>query len=267
MTSGTLVNALIAHCGDSLSGIGGVKRPGIVHRLDKDTTGLLVVAKNDRAHRSLADQFADHGRTGPLERAYLAIVWGVPDRQHGTIDAALARSHAQSRANRCGHGRERALRAHPLRGDRGLSPRGGAAGAPCCAANSRPGALTKSACIWPISAIRLLGDALYGSGFKTKANRLAEEAQAALIALGRQALHATMLGFEHPRTGDLLRFESPLPRRYGGDLLERLRDPEPFQRHGAAAGPAAWHVRRGTARFARSASACASFGQGLAEYR
>ncbi len=89
--SGTLVNALIAHCGDSLSGIGGVKRPGIVHRLDKDTSGLLVVAKNDRAHKGLADQFADHGRTGPLERAYLALVWGVPERQKGTVDAALAR--------------------------------------------------------------------------------------------------------------------------------------------------------------------------------
>jgi len=72
--TGTLVNALIAHCGDSLSGIGGVKRPGIVHRLDKDTTGLLVVAKNDRAHRGLAAQFADHGRSGPLERAYQALV-------------------------------------------------------------------------------------------------------------------------------------------------------------------------------------------------
>ena len=92
--SGTLVNALIAHCGDSLSGIGGVKRPGIVHRLDKDTSGLLVVAKNDRAHQALAAQFADHGRTGPLERAYLAIVWGVPERRRGTVEAALARIHA-----------------------------------------------------------------------------------------------------------------------------------------------------------------------------
>jgi len=71
--TGTLVNALLAHCGDSLSGIGGVRRPGIVHRLDKDTTGLLVVAKHDRAHKGLAAQFADHGRTGPLERAYQAI--------------------------------------------------------------------------------------------------------------------------------------------------------------------------------------------------
>ena len=82
-TTGTLVNALIAHCGASLSGIGGVARPGIVHRLDKDTSGLLVVAKTDRAHRALAEQFADHGRTGELERGYLALVWGAPSRPHG----------------------------------------------------------------------------------------------------------------------------------------------------------------------------------------
>src|SRR5215469_4978607 len=78
--TGTLVNALIAHCGESLSGIGGERRPGIVHRLDKDTTGVMVVAKNDRAHRSLAKQFADHGKSDEgFERAYLAFVWGVPD--------------------------------------------------------------------------------------------------------------------------------------------------------------------------------------------
>ena len=79
--TGTLVNALIAHCGASLSGIGGVKRPGIVHRLDKDTSGLLVVAKNDAAHQSLSAQFADHGKTGEMRRGYLAFVWGVPNRR------------------------------------------------------------------------------------------------------------------------------------------------------------------------------------------
>src|SRR6186713_1797042 len=94
--SGTLVNALIAHCGDSLSGIGGVKRPGIVHRLDKDTTGLMIVAKTDRAHRALAAQFADHGRTGPLRRGYLAFVWGSPDRPRGTIEQPIDR-HPKSR--------------------------------------------------------------------------------------------------------------------------------------------------------------------------
>src|SRR6185503_19624672 len=89
--SGTLVNALIAHCGESLSGIGGVKRPGIVHRLDKGTSGLLVVAKNDAAHRGLSEQFAAHGRDGRLERAYIAVVWGAPERRHGTVDAPIGR--------------------------------------------------------------------------------------------------------------------------------------------------------------------------------
>src|SRR5262249_5380336 len=96
--TGTLVNALIAHCGDSLSGIGGVRRPGIVHRLDKDTSGLLVVAKTDAAHRALAAQFADHGRTGALERGYLAFVWGAPDRPKGRIEAPIARHpHARDK--------------------------------------------------------------------------------------------------------------------------------------------------------------------------
>src|SRR6201991_4653256 len=96
--TGTLVNALIAHCGASLSGIGGVKRPGIVHRLDKDTTGLMVVAKNDRAHQSLTAQFADHGRTGPMQRGYMAFVWGVPNRKTGTVDAPIDRHpHAREK--------------------------------------------------------------------------------------------------------------------------------------------------------------------------
>src|SRR5215813_2862535 len=88
--TGTLVNALIAHCGTSLSGIGGVRRPGIVHRLDKDTTGLLVVAKTDAAHRGLAEQFASHGADGRLQRSYHALVWGVPARPRGSINAALS---------------------------------------------------------------------------------------------------------------------------------------------------------------------------------
>ncbi|HET7411485.1 MAG TPA: RluA family pseudouridine synthase, partial [Pararhizobium sp.] len=90
--TGTLVNALIHHCGASLSGIGGVRRPGIVHRLDKETSGVMVVAKTDHAHRGLAAQFADHGRTGPLERAYDAFVWGRPRELNGTVDAPLGRA-------------------------------------------------------------------------------------------------------------------------------------------------------------------------------
>ncbi|HHB82008.1 MAG TPA: RluA family pseudouridine synthase, partial [Devosia sp.] len=88
---GTLVNALIHHCGDSLAGIGGVKRPGIVHRLDKNTTGIMVVAKSDRAHKHLAAQFADHGRTGPLTRNYVAFVWGHHQGFSGTINVPLGR--------------------------------------------------------------------------------------------------------------------------------------------------------------------------------
>ena len=96
--TGTLVNALIAHCGTSLSGIGGVKRPGIVHRLDKDTTGLLIVAKNDRTHQALTAQFADHGRTGPLQRRYIAFVWGVPREPKGTVDKPIDRHpHARDK--------------------------------------------------------------------------------------------------------------------------------------------------------------------------
>src|SRR5688572_12509413 len=105
--SGTLVNALIAHCGATLSGIGGVKRPGIVHRLDKDTTGLMVVAKTDRAHKRLSAQFADHGRTGPLQRGYLAFAWGVPDRPKGTIDKPIDRHpHARDKMAVRAGGRE-----------------------------------------------------------------------------------------------------------------------------------------------------------------
>ena len=96
--TGTLVNALVAHCGESLSGVGGVKRPGIVHRLDKDTSGLIVVAKTDRAHRALSRQFADHGRTGALRRSYLAFVWGAPERPRGTIDKPIGRHpHARDK--------------------------------------------------------------------------------------------------------------------------------------------------------------------------
>ena len=112
--TGTLVQALIRHCGASLSGIGGVRRPGIVHRLDKDTSGLMVVAKTDEAHQGLADAFADHGRTGSLEREYLAICWGAFDYPTGTVDAALGRQSPQSRKNGGRRQKERALRHHAL---------------------------------------------------------------------------------------------------------------------------------------------------------
>ena len=135
--TGTLVNALVAHCGASLSGVGGVRRPGIVHRLDKDTTGLMVVAKNDRAHRSLAAQFADHGRTGPLERGYLAFAWSAPDRPKGVIDKPIDRHpSARERMAVRAEGRPavthwQVLERYPPTGDGGGEPH-------CLPAGDRP---------------------------------------------------------------------------------------------------------------------------------
>jgi 23S rRNA pseudouridine1911/1915/1917 synthase len=215
--SGTLVNALIAHCGDSLSGIGGVKRPGIVHRLDKDTTGLMVVAKTDTAHRALAKQFAEKAQ-GPLVRGYLAFVWGAPARAKGTVKAPLGR-HPKARDKQAVRGDGRMAVTHWQVLER-FSPAG--AKAPMASL------LTCSLETGRTHQIRvhlahighpLLGDAAYGAGFRTKASLLASEARDALQALGRQALHAYLLALEHPETGQLLEFRSELP----GDL-RRLRD-------------------------------------------
>jgi 23S rRNA pseudouridine1911/1915/1917 synthase len=203
---GTLVNALISHCGDSLSGIGGVRRPGIVHRLDKDTSGLLVVAKTDAAHQGLAELFADHGRTGSLEREYLAVVWGRFDVSAGKVDAALAR-HPRHR--------EKMAVAREDRGRRAVThweveeAFGPASLIVCLLETGRTHQIRVH-----MAAIGhpLLGDSVYGAGFKTKAAQLSESARTALAALGRQALHAAALGFEHPITGERLRFDSPPPK-------------------------------------------------------
>lgn len=220
--SGTLVNALIAHCGDSLSGIGGVARPGIVHRLDKDTSGLLVIAKTDAAHRGLSEQFAAHGRDGRLERAYLAICWRIPDRVRGRIEAPLSRS-AQNRSKigvaRAGSGRS-AVTHYEV-----LEPFRDALGAPLAALlrlELETGRTHQIRVHLAHIGHPLLGDPLYGTGFKASARKLDEAGQAALARLGRQALHAARLGFVHPTTGKRLSFESPLPTDLA-DLVAALR--------------------------------------------
>jgi len=211
--SGTLVNALLAHCGASLSGIGGVKRPGIVHRLDRDTSGLLVAAKTDAAHHGLAKLFADHGKTLSLTRAYLAFVWGAPARPSGTIDAPLAR-----------HASRRKIAVVPVeRGRRALThwrvieSFAGIASLICCRLET--GRTHQIRVHLAHIGHPVLSDPVYATGFKSKTARLPSAAQACVASLPRQALHAAVLAFSHPVTGIEMRFESTLPPD-----LRRLRE-------------------------------------------
>jgi 23S rRNA pseudouridine1911/1915/1917 synthase len=211
--TGTLVNALIAHCGTSLSGIGGVRRPGIVHRLDKDTSGLMVVAKNDLAHQSLTAQFADHGRTGPMERGYLAFVWGVPNRQRGTVDAPIDRHpHAREKMAVRQSGRHAVTHWEIRESFQGRDGKPVASMIECRLETGRTHQIRVH-----LAHIEhpLMGDSVYGPHFKTKASHLGPQGQSALAALNRQALHAYLLVLEHPRTGEILHWEAGLPE----DLL------------------------------------------------
>jgi 23S rRNA pseudouridine1911/1915/1917 synthase len=215
--SGTLVNALIAHCGASLSGIGGVRRPGIVHRLDKDTSGLLVAAKNDAAHQSLSAQFADHGRSGAMRRGYLAFVWGVPNRQRGTIVAPIDRhTHAREKMAVREGGREAVTNWEIVERYKGIDGKPVAALLACQLETGRTHQIRVH-----LAHIGhpLMGDAVYGPHFKTKASHLGSESRAALAALGRQALHAYLLVLQHPKSGEILQWSSDLP----ADLM-RLRN-------------------------------------------
>lgn len=211
-TQGTLVNALIGHCGDDLSGIGGVKRPGIVHRLDKDTSGLLVVAKSDAAHQGLAEQFAAHGTDGRLVRAYEAFVWGVPSRKSGTIEASLGRSQAnrtRMAVLRGEHGRRAVTHFEVLESFIGPDEKPLASRLRLALETGRTHQIRVH-----LTHIGhpVMGDPAYGAGFKSSARRLPEKAAVALENLGRQALHAVELGFEHPVTGRPLHFTSARPR-------------------------------------------------------
>jgi 23S rRNA pseudouridine1911/1915/1917 synthase len=219
--SGTLVNALIAHCGASLSGIGGVARPGIVHRLDKDTSGLMVIAKTDQAHHALAAQFADHGRTGELERGYLALVWSAPSRPQGVIDAAVGR-HPTSRTKMAvlkDRGRE-AVTHWRVVATFGRGKEKIASLLECTLETGRTHQVRVH-----LAAIGhpLIGDQLYGPGFKSKLRKLPEPLRSKLAALGRQALQATHLAFVHPKTGTLLKFNSELPPELS-EIVEEFKE-------------------------------------------
>lgn len=213
--NGTLVNALIHHCGESLSGIGGVRRPGIVHRLDKDTSGVLVVAKHDKAHQNLSAQFADHGRTGMLERAYLALLWGMPERPAGTIDTWLGRSRRdRTKQAVVPEDREDARHAitHYMVEERFGEKDDATALASLVECRLETGRTHQIRVHMAHIGHPLIGDDDYGSAYKTKANRLTGELQETIRNFQRQALHARLLAFEHPVTGQFMEFTADMPQ-------------------------------------------------------
>jgi len=217
--NGTVVNALIHHCGDSLSGVGGEKRPGIVHRIDKDTSGLLVAAKSDRAHHGLAAQFEDHS----VNRRYLAICYGAPDqndpRIHGVkgtnfepgnilkVQTFLGRhkTDRQKQAVSFSQGRHAVTRARIIE-SLGLPPV--AALLECWLETGRTHQIRVHMAHVGHS---LIGDPVYGGRRKLNVKAIGEAGAEAAAAFSRQALHAATLGFEHPVTGEWIEFESDLP--------------------------------------------------------
>lgn len=220
---GTLVNALLAHCGASLAGIGGVRRPGIVHRLDKDTSGLMVVAKTEAAHAALTRQFA--ART--VERAYDAVVWGVPRPAEGEIEGNIGRSprNRKKMAVLAHGGRPALTRYRVIRRFGPATAKGASPAASLVECRLATGRTHQIRVHMAHRGHPVIGDSVYGGGI-TGARRSAVGADAceAIRRLGRQALHARTLGFSHPRTGETLRFESALPRDINDliDCLERL---------------------------------------------
>jgi 23S rRNA pseudouridine1911/1915/1917 synthase len=234
--SRTLVNALLAHCGPSLTGIGGVRRPGIVHRLDKDTTGLLVVAKTAAAHASLTSQFAAHGRDGRLSRSYIAFAWGAMPQQRGIIDAPLGRSERnRTKIAVVRDGGRRAVTRYEVIGTyAGIDNRPAVSELKLTLETGRTHQIRVHLAY---TGHPLLGDKVYGTGFAASARRLSPEAQGALERLGRQALHAAVLAFEHPVSHRPMRFESRLPQDLA-DLKQALGEPIEARRFGTRASAA-----------------------------
>ena len=198
---GTLVNALLHHCGDSLSGVGGVARPGIVHRLDKDTSGVMVAAKSDAAHKGLSALFATHD----IDRLYIALTRGAPSPPSGTITTQLGRSPGDRKKMavlRSG-GRE-AITHYKVEAAFGPQDKPLAARVACRLETGRTHQIRVH---MASKGSPCLGDPVYGAGQPAAVVREAIQAG----GLKRQALHAAVLGFVHPITGETLRFETPLP--------------------------------------------------------
>jgi len=202
----TLVNALIAHCGTSLSGIGGVRRPGIVHRLDKDTSGLLVAAKSDAAHRALTEAFAKHD----IDRVYRALVWGVPHPRSGTIEGAIGR-HPVDRKRMAVRrsGGKPALTTY-----RAIRSFGTAAAlVECRLATGRTHQIRVH-----LASIGhpVIGDPIYGTASRARRQKMSPKTRETVTEFGRQALHAARLGFRHPITGKSMAWDAPDPLDFGG---------------------------------------------------
>ncbi|HEX6959008.1 MAG TPA: RluA family pseudouridine synthase [Ferrovibrio sp.] len=216
----TLVNALLHHCGDSLSGIGGVRRPGIVHRIDKDTSGLVVAAKTDRAHQAMAALFAGHD----IERAYDALVWGHPNPPHGSIEGAIGRDpRDRKRMAIVAKGGKPALTHY--RTERLIYD---AKGRPVCAlvrCTLETGRTHQIRVHMTSRGNALIGDPVYGGRRSLQRFALDESARKALAGFPRQALHAAVLGFRHPVSGKRMHFESPLPEDFAA--LLRTLSPAP----------------------------------------
>ncbi len=212
-SDGTLVNALLAHCGDSLAGVGGVRRPGIVHRLDKDTSGLMVVAKNDAAHQGLVAQFAERS----VKRRYQALAWGLPAQMEGRIEGNIGR-----------HPRQRQKMAVLERGGRPAVTRYKVLESLASGAVSRLRCRLETGRTHQIRVHLaeighgLVGDPLYGRASPARRKALSPEAWAKVQAFARQALHAEELGFLHPLSGKCLNFLSSLPDDHQS-LLDILR--------------------------------------------